>query len=122
MLIAARSSQDLACCWRAIVRACSKKAFALTRFGCGDINAISPAVLWTSASHHLSLVASITVIASVIVRRASSKRPRSAYAYAKYERYGGNHVVAPVDRHAIMPAVIVCTASSTLPVSANTQP
>src|SRR5271168_725451 len=120
MLVAARSCQDLACCWRAIVRACSKEAFAWARFGCGDINAISPAILWTSASHHLSLVASITAIASVIVRRASSKRPNSAYAFAKYERYGGNHVVAPVERHAEMPALVASMASSTLPVSANT--
>ena len=43
MLIAARSSQDFACCARATVSARSKYTSAFAVSGCGDIIAISPA-------------------------------------------------------------------------------
>ena len=39
MLIAARSSQDFACCWRATASACSKYCCAFATSGSGDINA-----------------------------------------------------------------------------------
>ena len=71
-LIEARSSQDLACCARAIASARSKWVCAFASSRSGDLSAISPAVRWTSASGHLSLVASIIVIAS----RSSAKRYR----------------------------------------------
>ena len=34
----------------------------------------------------------------------------------------GIHTVAPVDRNAVIPEVIIWTASEALPVKANTQP
>ena len=43
MLIAARSSQDFACCSRATASARSKYASAFAASGSGDISAISPA-------------------------------------------------------------------------------
>ena len=43
MLIAARSSQDFACCSRATASARSKYASAFAVSGCGDLSAISPA-------------------------------------------------------------------------------
>ena len=46
--MAARSSQDLACCWRATKRARSKEASAFAVSACGDLSAISPAMRWTS--------------------------------------------------------------------------
>ena len=61
MLIAARSSQDFACCWRATASARSKYASAFAASGSGDLSAISPAMRWTSASHHVSLVVSTVV-------------------------------------------------------------
>jgi ABC-type uncharacterized transport system substrate-binding protein len=64
MLIAARSSQDFACCWRATSRARSKYVSAFAASDCTDSRAISPDVRLTSASCHLSLVASTIVIAS----------------------------------------------------------
>jgi hypothetical protein len=49
MLIAARSSQDFACCARATASARSKYASAFTVSGCGYLSAISPAMRWMSA-------------------------------------------------------------------------
>ena len=66
MLIAARSSQDFACCPRAIASARSKYASAFVASGAGDISATSPAMRWISASYQLSLLVSITVKASLI--------------------------------------------------------
>jgi len=56
MLIAARSSQDLAGCARATASERSKYVSALAVSGSGDISAISPARPWISPSRHLSLV------------------------------------------------------------------
>jgi hypothetical protein len=53
-LIAARSSQDFACCARATVSARSKYVSAFATFRSGDINAISPTTRLTSASHQFS--------------------------------------------------------------------
>jgi hypothetical protein len=50
-LMAARSSQDLACCCRAIASACSKCVSALLMSGSGASHAISPAIRCTSDSH-----------------------------------------------------------------------
>ena len=58
MLIAARSSQDFACCWRATASARSKYASAFAASGSATSSAISPAMRLTSASHHLSLLVS----------------------------------------------------------------
>src|ERR1700738_5353669 len=78
MLIAARSSQDLACCARATPSARSKYASAFAASGLGDSSAISPAVRWISASHNFSLAVSTAVIASPMQRQASSRFPMSA--------------------------------------------
>src|SRR5271166_96763 len=86
MLIAARSSQDFACCSRATASARSKYASALAASGSGASSAISPAMRWTSASHHVSLVVSTAVIASPMQRQASSNWPSSAWALAKYDK------------------------------------
>jgi hypothetical protein len=93
MLIAARSSQDFDYCLRATASARSKYASPFAAFGSGDSSAISPAMRWTSASGHLSLVFSIAVIASPMQRRASSNWPSSAWALAKYDKYNGVHNV-----------------------------
>jgi hypothetical protein len=66
MLIAARSSQDFACCDRATASARSKYACAFAASGFGVISAISPAMRLTSASYQLSLVVSTVVIASLM--------------------------------------------------------
>jgi hypothetical protein len=78
MLIAARSSHDLACWWRATVSARSKYASAFVVSRSGDLSAISPATRLISASNHLSSVVSTAVTASLIQRLASSNRLRSA--------------------------------------------
>jgi hypothetical protein len=83
MLTAARSSQDFSCCARATASARSKYAYAFVASGFGDSNTISPAIRWTSASHHLCLVVSIAVVASPMQRQASSSLPTSAKALAK---------------------------------------
>src|SRR6202043_964063 len=77
--IAARSSQDFACCARAMAMARSKCASAFAASNLGDISAMSPATRWTSASHHFSLVVSTAVIASPMQRQASSNCPSSAW-------------------------------------------
>jgi hypothetical protein len=53
------------------------------------MSAISPAMRWTSASHHLSLVVSIAVIVLPMQRQASSNCPSSAWARAKHVKYSG---------------------------------
>ena len=88
----------------------------------GDLSAISPAMRLTSASNHLSLVVSIMLIASSMHRQASSSWPSSAWASAKYDNHDGNRYVAPVDRHAVIPEVIIWTASEALPVRLRSQP
>src|SRR5215470_5966960 len=122
MLIAACSSQDFACWARATPSARSKYASAFAASGSGDSSAISPAMRWTSASHHLSLAVSTAVIVSPMQRFAASNWPISALALARYDNHSGIHIVVPVDRIAVTPEVIVSTASETLSVSANTQP
>jgi thioredoxin reductase len=56
----------------------SKERSAFAPSCSGDISAISPATRLTSASHHLSLFVSTAVIASPMLRHASSNRPSSA--------------------------------------------
>src|SRR6516162_2645656 len=122
MLIAARSSQDLACCSRATASARAKSASAFARSGSGDSSAISPPMRLTSASHHLSLAVSTAAIASPMQRQASSNWPISALALVIYDNHNGIHIVVPVDCIAVTPEVIVSTASEALPVRANKQP
>src|SRR5208282_670902 len=122
MLIAARNSQDFACCARATASARSKYASAFAPSGPGDFSAISPAMRWMPASHHVSLVVSTAVIASPMQRQASSNWPSSAYALAKYDKFNDTYTVDPVDRHAAIPEVIMSIASEALPVRAKCQP
>src|SRR5215831_456040 len=65
MLIAARNSQDFACCLRATASARSKHASAFATSGSGNSSAISPAMRLASASNHLSLVVSTVVHAEL---------------------------------------------------------
>src|SRR5262249_17234056 len=120
MLIAARSSNDFACCSRATVSECSKYASAFAA-SC-SVNAISPAKRSISASNHLSLVVSTVVVASPMLRQASSNWPSYERALAKYDKKRGTQYVAPVDRHEISAEVIVWTVSDGRPVRAEIQP
>ena len=70
----------------------------------------------------VSLVVSTAVIASPMQRQASSNWPSSAWALAKNDKNSGIKDVDPVDRHAVIPEVIIWIASEALPVRANTQP
>src|SRR5262249_18608457 len=94
----ARSSKDLACCWRATASARSKCVFAFAPSGSGDISEISLATRSTSASHQVSLVVAMAVIASPTQRQASSNLPSTPKALAKYDRFKVVHKVDPVDR------------------------
>src|SRR5215470_19263060 len=87
MLIAARNSQDFACCLRETASARSKYASAFAASGVGDFSAISPAMRLISASHHLSFAVSTAVIASPMQRQASSNWPRSKRDRSKSEIY-----------------------------------
>ena len=69
MLIAERSFQDFACWLRATASARSKYVSALAASGSGDINANSPVMRLTSASHILSRVVSTAIIASLMLRQ-----------------------------------------------------
>ena len=122
MLIAARSSQDFACCWRATESARSKYASAFAVSGRGDLSAISPAMRLTSASNHLSPVVSIAVIASPMHRQASSNRPRSAYALAKDNNRIGPLTIVPRDRKSVRAEEIIWTASEALRVRPKSRP
>src|SRR6516165_5276096 len=118
----ARSSQDLACCAMATARARSKSVSAFAASGSGNINAISPAVRWISASYHFSWVDTAAVMASPRQRQAQSNCPSSAWALAKHDRYHGIHNVAPVDRHAVIPELSIWTAFEASPVRVDSQP
>src|SRR5262249_45438329 len=107
MLIAARSSQDFACCSRATASARAKYASAFASSGSGESSAISPPMRLTSASHHLSLAVSTAVIASPMQRLALSNSPISALAPDRYDNHKGIHIVVPVDCIAVTPQVIV---------------
>src|SRR5262245_6967254 len=107
MLIAARNSQDFACCALATESARSKYVSAFAALGLCDSSVISPAMRWISASCHLSLVVSAAVMASSMQRQACSNWPSSAYALAREDKYNGIQNVEPVDRHAAMPEVII---------------
>src|SRR5215468_5382300 len=122
MLIAARNSQDFACCTRATVSARSKYAPACDEPSCGNLSAISPAMRWISASYHRSFVVSTAVIASPTQRQASSNWPSSAYALDKCDKKIGKYSLDPVDRYMVIPEVIIWIASEALPDCANTQP
>jgi hypothetical protein len=100
----------------------SKCACAFAASGSGDISAISPAVRWISASHHVSLVVSAAVIASPMQRQAASNCPSSAWARAKCGKKSGIRLVAPVVRRAVIQEIKISVASEALPVRASTQP
>src|SRR5271155_1622120 len=107
MLVAARSSQDFACCARATASARSKYASAFAASGSPERRTMSPAKRWMSASHQLSLDASLAAIASPMQRHASLNWPSLAWTCAKNDMCNGVQHVAPVDRHALTPEVIV---------------
>src|SRR5215471_16247992 len=79
MLIAARNSQDFACCARATVSARSKYAPACDEPSCGNFSAISPVTRWISASYQRSFVVSTAAIASPM----HPKCPHSVYDSTK---------------------------------------
>src|SRR5262249_6167721 len=54
-LMAARSSQDFACCWRATASARSKYVSAFAASGSGDMSVTSPAMRLASASNGRSV-------------------------------------------------------------------
>ena len=95
MLIAARSSQDFACCWRATASARSKYASAFAASGSGDSSAISPAMRLTSASYHLSLLFRLphcfADAAPSVIELAELR-----IGLAKYDKYNGIHMLLPL--------------------------
>jgi hypothetical protein len=120
MLVAARSSSDLACCVRATASARSKGASTFTTSGFGDLSAISPAAM------DLGLAAQLIGLFHRRHRFADTLPgiivvTEFGMALAKYERYSGIQRDAPVDRHE-SPNVIIWIASGHLPIKANTQP
>src|SRR6516225_4558040 len=122
MLIAARNSQDFACCACATLSARSKYAPACDAPSCGNLSAISPVTRWISASYHRSFVVSTAVIASVMQRQASSNWSSSAWALDKCDKKIGKYTLDPVDRYMVIPEVIIWIASEALPDCAHTQP
>src|SRR6516164_4656427 len=102
MLVAARNSQDFACCARATVSARSKYAPACDELSCGNFSAISPFMRLISASYHRSLVVSTAVIASPMQRQASSSWPSSAWALDKCAKKNGKYTLDPVDRYVVI--------------------
>src|SRR5262249_19985598 len=122
MLIAARNSQDFACCALATASARWKCSSALAASGSSESSVILPAMRLTSASHHLSLAVSPAAKASPMQPLAVSNCPISEFALARYDNHNGIHIVVPVDRIAVTPEVIVSTASEALPVRADKQP
>src|SRR6516165_989494 len=122
MLIAARNSQDFACCARATVSARSKYAPACDGPSCGNFSAISPVMRLISASYHRSFVVSTAVIASPMHRHASSNWPSSTWAMDKCDKKIGKYTLDPVDRYVLIPEVIIWIASEALPDSASTEP
>src|SRR5262249_19285186 len=97
MLIAARNSQDLACCIRATVSARSKYSSAGDGPTCGNFSAISPAMRTTSASYQRSFVVCTEVIASPMQRQASSNCASCAWALDKCDQNIGRYTLDPVD-------------------------
>jgi hypothetical protein len=75
---------------------------------------------FTSASSHLSLVASIVLMANAAPGVIELAKLRMAAA--KYDNHDGGKNVAPVDRNAMIAEVIIWTASEPLPVKAKSQP
>src|SRR3984885_9485376 len=122
MLVAARSSQDFAFCFRAISSALTKQVSALGTSGFALKRAIAPATRLISASYQFSFVLFTAVIASPILAVASSSCPSSAFAHARWDKNSGIHIVVPVDRIRSTPAAIVWAASGALPVSVIKQP
>jgi hypothetical protein len=49
----------------------------------------------------------MAAVAPLIHRQASSNFPSSAQALAKYDKYIGEYIVAPVERKAVIPVVIM---------------
>jgi hypothetical protein len=99
-------------------RAHARNKLPLSLYSAPDISAISPAVRFTSVSHHLSLAVSTAVRASP----SSSNWPRSAYDFAKCHKYHGVHSVERADRHAVIAEVINWAAFEVLPAGATGRP
>src|SRR5262245_2845616 len=122
MLIAARNSQDFACCTRATASARSKFFSACDEPSFGNFSAISPLMRLISASNHRSFVVSTAVVASQMQRQASSNWPSSAWAQDKCDQKNGKYTLDPVDRYVVIAGAIISIASAALPDNASTQP
>src|SRR4029434_8936855 len=122
MLIAARNSQDFACCTRATVSARSKYVSACDEPSCGNFSAISPAMRLISASYHRSFVVSTADIASQMQRQASLYWPSSGCPEDKCDKKNGKYTLDPVERYVVIPEEIIWIASDALPDSTSTQP
>ena len=122
MLIAARSSHDLACCWRAIVSARSKYTSAFT----ASARATSARFLRRCGGCRLRTTFLWLLLLLLSLRQCSAKRHRIGrgphrLAPNMISSHGVQHV-APDDRIAVIPEVIISIASDALPVRLNTQP
>ena len=122
MLIAARSSQDFACCWRATESARSKyaSAFAVSGratsrdFSCNAIDlSLEPPFPGCFNSCYRFANASPSV---------TSNRPRSAYALAKDNNRIGPLTIVPRDRKSVRAEEIIWTASEALRVRPKSRP
>jgi hypothetical protein len=122
MLIAPRSSQDLACCLRATVIARSKCASAFAASGFGIISSISPAVRWTSDSVQRSLVTSTIAIASRMQLQAAPNCPSFAAALARFDRLHERNNFDPDDRYALIVSAISGSAFENPPVRERSTP
>src|SRR5215470_8974413 len=85
-LVAARSSQDLACCVRAISRAFWKQASASVEFSEEPCSSNSPLSRYSSDAYHRSPVVSACVSASVSTVNPTSDCPIMPYAWARSAR------------------------------------
>ena len=110
----------MACCWRATASARSKYASAFAASGsrrhqrdfAGDAIdlGLAPPFLGCFHRRHRFANAAPSVIELAEVPHRLC---------AKCDKYNGIQIVAPVDRNAVMPEVIIRTASEALPVRAK---
>ena len=122
MLMAARNSQDLACCWARDRECALEVAFRFRRIRLRRLerdfsrNAIDLGLepFFLGCFHR--------VMPSPMQRQASSSWPSSPWAAAKFDNHDGKYIVAPVDRHVAIPVAIISTAFEALPVRPSSQP
>src|SRR2546421_10961265 len=122
MLVAARSSYDLACCRRATAMLSRKHSSASFGLQPGDKIRRSPINRYNSASAHVSLVRCAATRASLIVSLDSYSRPCCAYAVANMPRKIGVNRVELVDEYMAKAAFRVRAASAPRPFTDSSQP